>query len=113
MIERGTMKIEYEIQIDLETIVDDIMDRLKGYYDHYDFEGDGETLRISIQHDSPCRHYHSPATILDPPEDDWTYDSIEDVDVKKIILESLKNTERVRTDVVMIDKEFKPEREEF
>ena len=112
MIERGTMKIEYEIQIDLETIVDDIMDRLKGYYDSYDFEGDAETLRIYVKHDSPCKHYHSPATMLDPPEDDWSYDDIEDVDVKKIVLEAFQKTERVRSEVIMIDKEFEPDREE-
>ena len=112
MIERGKMKIEYEIQIDLETIVDDIMDRLKGYYDHYDYEGDGETLRISVTHDSPCKHYHSPATILDPPEDEYVADTIEGIDLKTAILEALHRLERVHVSAEMLDEEYEPDRRE-
>lgn len=112
MIERGTCKYRYMIHIDLEPIVDEIMNVLSGYHDGYNFEGDGEDLCITGWGETPYKKYYSPATILDPPEEDLIVDTIEDVDLKKAILEALHRLDHVRIDAEMLDEEYEPDRED-
>lgn len=112
MIERGTCKYRYMIHIDLEPIVDEIMDVLSGYHDGYNFEGDGEDLCITGWGETPYKHYHSPATILDPPEDEYVADTIEGIDLKTAILEALHRLERVHVSAEMLDEEYEPDRRE-
>ncbi len=112
MVERGTLRCEYDIQIDLEPIVDELMDVLGGYHYSYSFDGDGEFLRISAKGETPYKHYHSPATILDPPEDEYVADTIEGIDLKTAILEALHRLERVHVSAEMLDEEYEPDRED-
>ena len=106
MVKRGTLRYKYIIHIDLENITDAVMDILRGYYDEYDFGICGDDLQIEAVDTVPYRHYHSPATILDPPEDEVVADTIKNVDINKVVLTALHDLDKVRTSVEIKSEEY-------
>ena len=106
LVKRGNLKYKYIIHIDLENVVDAVMDILRGYYDEYDFGISGDDLQIEAKDTQRYIHYHSPATILDPPEDETVVDTIKNVDINKVVLTALHDLDKVKTDVEIVSEEY-------
>jgi hypothetical protein len=111
MVRHGYLKYDYTITIDLENLVDKIMEQLHGYYDSYEFEGNGDLLIIEAEDTTYYREYITPATILDPPEDEVVCETIEKVDVEKAILAALHSTDAIKVKVEMDDRSIRKEPE--
>ena len=99
MVERGTLIYKYKIKIDLEDLADRIIKEISGYVDDYEIDFDDYKLVLKCQDSTAYKRYRSPATILDPPEDEVVFDSIEDVDVERAVLDALHDTEKIKVDV--------------
>lgn len=106
-VKRGILKYRYRISINLEDIADKVMNVIKPYCDDYEFESDGDTLEITVNDTSSYCHYHSPATILDPPEDETVVETIKDLDMESVVLAALHDIGKVRTNVEIISEEYK------
>ena len=111
MIKRGYLHYKYTLTIDLENLVDKIMSEMGGYYDSYEFEGDGDKLIIRAEDTSFYREITSPATILDPPEYEIIYDTIEDFNVKQAVLDALHDTDNIKVDVEIDEDSISKEEE--
>lgn len=105
-VKRGYLKYDYKIKIDLEDLADRIIKELGGYVDEYEVETDDTAIILNCTDSAYYRHYHSPATILDPPEDDLCFDSIEDFDVTAAVLDALHETKKIRVDVEIVSEEY-------
>ena len=62
MVKHGYLKYKYTLTIDLENLVDRIMSEMGGYYDTYEFEGDGDKLVIRGEDTTYFKEYITPAT---------------------------------------------------
>ena len=100
-VKKGYLRYKYTIKIDIEDLADRIIKELGGYVDEYEVETDDTAIILNCTDTAYYRHYHSPATILDPPEDDLCLDSIEDVDVTAAVLDALHETQKIKVDVDM------------
>ena len=111
MVKRGYMKYKYTLTIDLENLVDRIMNEMGGYYDSYEFEGDGDKLVIRAEDESYYREIITPATILDPPEYELICDTIKDYAVEMAVIEALHNTDSIKVDVEVDEDSIRREEE--
>ena len=82
-----------------------------GYYDTYEFEGDGDKLIIRGEDTTYFKEYITPATILDPPEDELVYDSIKDYAVEAAVIEALHHTDSIKVDVEVDEDSIRKEEE--
>lgn len=111
MVKQGYLKYKYTLTIDLENLVDKIMAEMGGYYDTYEFEGDGDKLIIRAEDASFYKEYFSPATILDPPEYEIVYDTIKDFNVEEAIISALHDTDAIKVDVEIDEDSIRKEEE--
>ena len=111
MIKRGYMKYKYTLTIDLENLVDKIMAEMGGYYDTYEFEGDGDKLIIRAEDSSYYREIITPATILDPPEYELICDTIKDYAVEMAVIEALHDTDSIKVTVEIDEDSIRREEE--
>lgn len=111
MVKRGYLHYKYTLTIDLENLVDKIMSEMGGYYDTYEFEGDGDKLVIRGEDTTYFKEYITPATILDPPEDELVYDSIKDYAVETAVIEALHDTDSIKVDVEIDEDSIRKEEE--
>lgn len=111
MVKHGYLKYGYTITIDLENLVDKIMAEMGGYYDTYEFKGDGDKLVIRGEDTTYFKEYITPATILDPPEDELVYDSIKDYAVEMAVIEALHDTDSIKVDVEIDEDSIRKEEE--
>lgn len=98
-VERGRLQYKYTIKIDLEDLADRIIKEIRGYVDDYDIIFDDNNLVLKCQDFTAYTCYSSPATMLDPPEEDLCFESIEDVDVEQAVLDAFHDTEKVKVEV--------------
>ena len=78
----------YEVAVDMSGLVDEIISRLPG--ENQDWEFDGERLIIRQKHDTYAEVWSEPATLEEPEEYDCELkDSIEDFNVEKAVLEGI------------------------
>ena len=103
MVERGHLQYKYTIKIDLEDLADRIVQEIRGYVDNYEIDSDEGKLVLKCTDLAYYKLYRSPATMLDPPEEDLCFESIEDVDVEAVVLEAFKKTEKIKVDVDVSD----------
>ena len=99
MVERGHLQYKYTIKIDLEDLADRIIKEIRGYVDDYDITFDDNNLVLKCQDFTAYTCYSSPATMLDPPEEDMCFESIEDADVEQAVLDAFHDTEKVKVEV--------------
>ena len=111
MVKHGYLKYGYTITIDLENLVDKIMSEMGGYFDTYEFEGDGDKLVIRAEDESYYREIITPATILDPPEYELICDTIKDYAVEMAVIEALHNTDSIKVDVEVDEDSIRREEE--
>ena len=111
MVKRGYMKYKYTLTIDLENLVDKIMAEMSGYYDSYEFEGDGDKLIIRGEDTTYFKEYITPATILDPPEYELICDTIKDYAVETAVIEALHDTDSIKVDVEVDEDSIRKEGE--
>ncbi len=111
MVKRGYLHYKYTLTIDLENLVDKIMAEMGGYYDTYEFEGDGDKLIIRAEDNSYYREIITPATILDPPEYELICDTIKDYAVEMAVIEALHNTDSIKVDVEVDEDSIRKEEE--
>lgn len=98
----GTVRYDCDIKIDLTDIIERFVEKLGKSVNSYGWEFDDAS--IIIHTDSECRYknYHCRATLYDPPEDETEFiDSIYDVDVEQLMLDTLHETKRIKTEVEM------------
>jgi hypothetical protein len=111
MVKQGYLKYKYTLTIDLENLVDKIMAEMGGYYDTYEFEGDGDKLVIRGEDTTYFKEYITPSTILDPPEDELVYDSIKDYAVEAAVIAALHDTDSIKVDVEVDEDSIRKEEE--
>ena len=111
MVKHGYLKYGYTITIDLENLVDKIMSEMGGYFDTYEFEGDGDKLVIRAEDESYYREIITPATILDPPEYELICDTIKDYAVEMAVIEALHDTDSIKVDVEVDEDSIRREEE--
>lgn len=111
MVKQGYLKYKYTLTIDLENLVDRIMSEMGGYFDDYEFEGDGDKLVIRAEDSTYYKEYISPATILDPPEYEIIYDTIKDFNVEQAVLDALHDTDSIKVDVEIDEDSIRKEEE--
>lgn len=111
MVKQGYLKYKYTLTIDLENLVDKIMSEMGGYFDTYEFEGDGDKLIVKAEDSSFYKEYFSPATILDPPEYEIVYDTIKDFNVEEAIISALHDTDAIKVDVEVDEDSIRKEEE--
>ena len=111
MVKRGYLHYKYTLTIDLENLVDRIMSEMGGYYDSYEFEGDGDKLVIRAEDSSYYREIITPATILDPPEYELICDTIKDYAVEMAVIEALHDTDSIKVDVEVDEDSIRKEEE--
>jgi hypothetical protein len=111
MVKQGYLKYKYTLTIDLENLVDKIMAEMGGYYDSYEFEGDGDKLIIRAEDESYYREITTPATILDPPEHELICDTIKDYAVEMAVIEALHDTDSIKVDVEIDEDSIRKEEE--
>ena len=109
MVKRGYLHYKYTLTIDLENLVDKIMAEMGGYYDSYEFEGDGDKLIIRAEDESYYREITTPATILDPPEYELICDTIKDYAVEMAVIEALHDTDSIKVDVEVDEDSIRKE----
>lgn len=109
MVKHGYLKYKYTLTIDLENLVDRIMGEMGGYYDTYEFEGDGDKLVIRGEDTTYFKEYITPATILDPPEDELVYDSVKDYAVEMAVIDALHDTDSIKVDVEIDEDSIRKE----
>ena len=63
-------------------------------------------MQIEAVDTAPYRHYHTPATILDPPEDETIVDTIKNVDIEKVVLATLHDIDKVRASVEIKSEDY-------
>lgn len=98
-VEKGHLTYNYTIEIDLEDVIDRIIKEIRGYVDDYEVDMDENKLVLKCTDFAYYKLYSSPATMLDPPEEDIIFESIEDVDVEQAVLDAFHDTEKVKVDV--------------
>lgn len=113
MVKHGYLKYKYTLTIDLENLVDKIMNEMGGYYDTYEFEGDGDKLIIRAEDNSYYREIITPATILDPPEYELICDTIKDYAVDVAVIEALHSIawDSIKVDVEVDEDSIRREEE--
>lgn len=111
MVKRGYLHYKYTLTIDLENLVDRIMSEMGGYFDTYEFEGDGDKLIIRAEDTSFYREITSPATILDPPEYELICDTIKDYAVEMAVIEALHDTDSIKVTVEIDEDSIRKEEE--
>lgn len=111
MVKRGYLHYKYTLTIDLENLVDKIMAEMGGYYDSYEFEGDGDKLIIRAEDVSYYREIITPATILDPPEYELICDTIKDYAVEAAVIAALHDTDSIKVDVEVDEDSIRREEE--
>lgn len=111
MVKHGYLHYKYTLTIDLENLVDKIMSEMSGYFDEYEFEGDGDKLIIRGEDTTYFKEYITPATILDPPEDELVYDSIKDFNVEQAVIDALHDTDSIKVDVEIDEDSVRREEE--
>ena len=111
MVKRGYLHYKYTLTIDLENLVDKIMSEMGGYYDTYEYEGDGNKLIIRAEDNSYYREIITPATILDPPEYELICDTIKDYAVEAAVIEALHDTDSIKVDVEIDEDSIRKEGE--
>ena len=99
MVERGHLQYKYTIKIDLEDLADRIIKEIRGYVDDYEVDMDENKLVLKCTDFAYYKLYSSPATMLDPPEEDIIFESIEDVDVEQAVLDAFHDMEKVKVEV--------------
>lgn len=98
-VERGHLSYKYTIKIDLEDLADRIIKEIRGYVDDYDITFDDYKLVLECQDFTAYKQYSAPATILDPPYEETVFESIEDVDVERAVIDAFHDTEKIKVDV--------------
>lgn len=98
-VEKGYLTYDYTIEIDLEDLADRIVQEIRGYVDNYEVDSDEGKLVLKCTDFAYYKLYRSPATMLDPPEEDLCFESIEDVDVEQAVLDAFHDTEKVKVEV--------------
>ena len=111
MVKRGYLHYKYTLTIDLENLVDKIMSEMGGYYDTYEFEGDGDKLVIRAEDSAFYKEYISPATILDPPEHELVFDTIKDFPVQVAVIDALHDTDSIKVTVEIDEDSIRKEDE--